>query len=412
MNPKTAPGAESEEGIALILALFFSFMAMGIVVAGHTLNRASRTDTDTQFRTSAQANQFARSGLVEGVGWFRRQTSQPVTQFLPALDEEAEVEVLDTDDPEIGLVRDFRISGNLWGRYEIWRPAVGGENDDEQRAAFRELFQAEDTGLSRRSRSEGTAWLIRSIGYVYTRNDPEASFRERPNRILASQALEAEMIRRKLSPPGAAAITVGSGRNAHANTQSRIIGGDGAGIYYPAGTGRPTTGPRRETRVTGTPPTSQASDVDVSIEGVFGLSYEDLKATANATIYDVRDIPVPIPTNGLVVIEASSVDFDSTSPLLGTGIVVVKGNCRISQGSNSFFNGLLFVDGNLIQRAPSTITGAVVCTGNFNIQGSGDFAEIIYDQSVLDAIAREFGQYRFLGAFRPVFEQDVRDAMR
>ncbi|MEO0478496.1 MAG: hypothetical protein AAF196_03360 [Planctomycetota bacterium] len=406
---KTAPGAESEEGIALILALFFSFMAMGIVVSGHTLNRASRTDTDTQFRTSAQATQFARSGLVEGVGWFRRQTSQPVTQFLPVLDEQAEPAVFDTDDPSIGLVRDFRISGNLWGRYEIWRPSIGGEGDDEQRAAFRQQFQAEDTGIQRRTRQAGTAWRIRSVGYVYELNDPELDLRERPNRVVATTALEAELIRRKLAPPGAAAITLSQGRNLTAGSRTRIDGQGGAGVYYPRRTGRPNT---RGSTLSGSPRRSQGSSIDISYEFVFGLSYPELKATADSTVTTEANYPNPVPTNGLLIIEDSDARFSPQVPLVGTGIVIVRGNCTIEPGSNSAFNGLLYVDGDLTVRAPALINGAVVCSGRVNLLGSGDFVEVTYDSSILEAIQREFGLYRFLGAFRPVFEQDARDSMR
>lgn len=396
---------QKEQGVALILAMLFSFIASGIIISGHALSEANRKRTDTNFRTEAQATQFARSGLVEGVGWFRRQTSQPVTNFEPVLDTRAVPAVLDTDDPEVGLVREFRIRGNVWGRYEIWKPWPG--DPDPARQKFRSSLSVQDVGLRRRSSASGTAWRVRSVGYVFELNDENLSFRETPNRVLATTALEAEIIRRRLAPPGAAAITVGDGNSAHVNTRGRIRGGDGAGLYYPAGTGRPTTGPRREQRVTGNPATAQASSVDMSYEAVFGLSYDELRATADAIVTNSGDIPSPIPTNGLVIIEAASVTFDASLPLLGTGIVIVRGNCSIISGSNSNFNGMLYVDGNLIQRAPSEINGAVVCTGNFNLQGSGDYATINFDQGILDALQQEFGQYKFLGAFRPVFERRV-----
>src|SRR5262249_6074810 len=114
-------GRQGERGIALVFALFFTIIALGVTIAGTLFMRANRERLETAFASHGQAVEFARSGLVEALGWFRKQTAQPVTAFQPQLDETARPPVLDTSEPDVGIVREFQISGSLWGRYEVWK---------------------------------------------------------------------------------------------------------------------------------------------------------------------------------------------------------------------------------------------------------------------------------------------------
>src|SRR5690606_8530426 len=91
--------ARGEQGSALLLALFFTILALGLVAVGSTILRSHRTKTETAFRHNSQAMQFARSGLTEAVAWFRRQTAQPVLDFRPIVDPAATPPITDTDDP-------------------------------------------------------------------------------------------------------------------------------------------------------------------------------------------------------------------------------------------------------------------------------------------------------------------------
>ena len=125
-------GAESESGVALILGILFTIVVTGMVLSGSLVMEAHRSKTETSFRLHGQALQFARAGLIEGLGWFRKSKTQPVTDFDPVFDPGANPPVLETIDPEIGIVREFQISGSVWGRYEVWKkwdsdpdPALG-----------------------------------------------------------------------------------------------------------------------------------------------------------------------------------------------------------------------------------------------------------------------------------------------
>jgi hypothetical protein len=140
----------------------------------------------------------------------------------------------------------------------------------------------------------------------------------------------------------------------------------------------------------------------MSAEAVFGVSYGEFKGSADTYITEAQNIPSPIPSMSTVVIEMPEVIFDRDTPLSGTGIVYVKGNCTITAGSNSVFSGLLYVEGNLTMAAPAEIEGAVVVSGGLAISGSGDYATIRFSDEVLNSLRQQVGQYRFMGPFRPV----------
>ena len=106
----------SERGTALIFSLMFTTVVVGIVLTGTLTLKSQIVHNRTLFITNYQAVMAARSGLTEAHSWLRRQTSQPVTAFEPVRDTLANPQILDTEDQDIGMVRDFRISGNLWAR--------------------------------------------------------------------------------------------------------------------------------------------------------------------------------------------------------------------------------------------------------------------------------------------------------
>lgn len=397
--PNAAAARADERGIALILALMFTMIVAGICLTGTTLLRSHIQKNRTSWASKSQALQVARSGLAEAHSWLRRQTSQPVTAFAPLLNTGSNPQVLDTVDPTIGLVREFRVTEKIFARYEVWKR--WDADPDAQRRAWRQQHQCEDVSLLRGASGTGAVWRLRSIGYIYEQLDPDVPFDEAPNRIIASQVASNEYRRLVLTLPGNAAVNVGDGNACHINTNGRIIGGSAAGIYYPTGSGTPTTGPNNAQRVTGTPRLATTNNYDDSYEAVFGLSYEQIRAMATLVITDTSSLPSPMPDNGIVVIETNNtVGFDAAKPLRGTALVIIKGNALIQQGSNSDFNGLLYVDGNLTVREVSTVRGSVVCTGNLTVQGSGSnqYATIQYDGDVLNQLLGRIGNYTVANA--------------
>lgn len=383
----------SERGTALIMALMFTTVVVGVVVTGTLTLKSQITTNRTLFITNYQAVMAARSGLTEALSWLRRQTSQPVTQFAPVLAEGAIPPVLDTEDPGIGLVRDFQISGSLWARYEVWKEWASDPNPD--RLAWRQQFQCEDISEPKAGRDPGAAWRLRSVGYVYRRHDEARAFNEEPNVVLATEMTETDVLRAVINLPGEAAVNVSDGNACHINTNGRINGAEGAGIYFPTGTGRPTTGPRSQARVTGYPALSQTASYDDSYAAVFGLTFAEISSMADMIVTDEADFPNPIPENALIVVDVGSTfNIDSSRPLTGSGLVVINGNTVMNTGNNSLFSGMLYVDGNFTMRAPSEINGSVIVTGNMTVQGSSDYATINFDAEALSNLMSNFGAYR------------------
>lgn len=385
------PAQAGQRGTALILALIFIVFVLGIVGAGTQILQSNRQRTAVAFARDSQALQIARSGLTEARSWLNRQVSQPVLEFVPVLDESASPPILDTIDPDIGIVREFRITGDTWARYEVWKR--WDADPDPTRAAKRVRLQCEDISALRSASGAGAAWNLVCMGYVYHRADSSVAFDVQPNYLIASQMLETEVQRLILQIPGQAAINVGDGNRCHINTKGRVIGGPTAGgIYYPAGTGTPTTGPGGH-RVTGSPALATTLTYDDSFEYVFGMPLSELKSMATMSLTDLSSFPVPVPDGALIVVDRPSMTFNSSTPLRGNGIVVLSGNVTLSPGNLSNFSGFLYIDGNFSMRAPSDIRGAVVCTGNMTLQGAADFATITYDDDTLAALRRSFGSY-------------------
>ena len=388
-----ANNRDSERGTALIFALMFTTIVVGIVLTGTLTLKSQITQNRTLFITNYQAVMTARSGLTEALSWLRRQTSQPVTEFEPQLDTLANPQILDTEDEDIGLVRDFRISGNLWARYEVWKEWAA--DPDPDRLAWRQQFQCFDISQAKAGASDGTAWRLRSVGYVYRRLDENVAFNVEPNLVLATELAETDVLRSVINLPGQAAVNVSDGNSCHINTNGRILGGSAGGIYYPQGSGTPTVGPKNQQRVTGSPALAAGTTYDDSYEAVFGLTFAELSSMADQVITNASDFPNPVPENGLIVVDVgTTMTFDSSLPLNGTAIVIIRGNTTMISGNNSLFSGLLYVEGNLTVRAPSEINGSVVCTGNLTVQGSGDYATINYDGDVLESLMNSLGNYR------------------
>ncbi|MBL8751289.1 MAG: hypothetical protein JNK78_19180 [Planctomycetes bacterium] len=392
-----------ERGVALILGIMFTVIVVGITVTGALVMRAHQQQTKVSFVAHGQAVQFARSGLIEALGWCRKQTSQPVTAFAPQLDTASTPPILETIDPDIGLVREFQITNSIWGRYEVWKPWPG--DPDAARSVWRTQMECEDVSGMRGNLSPGSIWRIRSLGYVFQRVDPNRAFNVAPNHVIGQEMVEVEARRLALQPPGQAAVCSRVGGSVSVQTRGRIIGGSvAAGIYYLNGTGTPSVSGTGSS-VTGTPNQSAATTYADGFEEVFGVSQTELTAMADYVITNAADFPSPVPVDTLVF-STVGMTFTAAKPLKGTGVVAIVGNTTIGAGSYSAFSGLLYVQGNLTIREPSEIQGAVVVTGTITVQGASDYATVTYDDTILAHLRQELGTYRLSSAVARPMAQD------
>jgi hypothetical protein len=406
MNHPIAQGPverSSERGVALILAVLFTILVVGITVTGSLILRSHQAKTKVSFVTHGQSVQFAKSGLIEALGWLRKQTSQPVTAFSPVLDPSSLPPVLDTIDPDIGIVREFEITNSIWGRYEVWK---NWDSDPvSARLAWRQQMECGDISSLRGNLSPGSVWRLRSLGYVFRRVDPNAAFNEAPNQVIGQDMAEVEARRLALQPPGQAALCSRTGSGVRVLTRGRVLGGTlAAGLYYLNGSGTPTVSGTGAT-LTGTPNRSAATAYDDSYESVFGVSFDELGAMADYVVTAASQFPSPVPVD-TVVVSHTGMTFSATQPLKGTGVVVINGNTTIGQGSYSSFSGLLYVQGNLTLREPCEIQGAVVVTGTVTVQGNLDYVTIQYDDAILQHLRQELGTYRLSSAISRPLSQD------
>jgi hypothetical protein len=243
-------------------------------------------------------------------------------------------------------------------------------------------------------------WRIESQGTVFRRPNALLPLGTGPNTRLSGTRIAAEVRRMVIVAPAAAAVCVKTRSGISLGNRARIAGGTKGGVIGLTGTGSPVITGTPE--ITGTPASGTVPSYDDSINTVFGVSLAELKGMADGSYTNAAAFPAPIGDYTLNVV-TGPITFDAARQLRGTGVVVVIGNCTIATGSNSFFNGVLFVQGNLTIRAPIYFRGTVIATGTCDIAGSGgDYSEIDYDAGIISQVLLMLGQYRFsTGAYAP-----------
>ncbi len=408
--------ARSSGGTLLLLVLVVSIMLSGLMLAAHITYRASRRTVEHELNYHGQAVNAAKAGLIDALSWYRRQTVQPVGTFAPAKDLSQSPPVNETDDPDIGLVREYQIStrDHIWGRYEVRartsRDITGERNlagqgrcwyleskgyvferlaADYTPADFYSYYELSD-GVQKRKVGPGT--------YVTEATTPNGMLEERVDvgvvRVLAQATMGTELRRLSVIPPADGAICAGRGDLVTVGNRARINGGSGHGLVCPAGTGSFTIYSGAE--VGGSPATGTAPPETylLDMEDVFGVSSQELRSVSDIYTDDPSTLPDVMPEYGLVFID-SNVTWAETNPLRGTAIVYVNGDVTLDTNSSTYFSGILYVEGDYVQRAPSLVNGTVMVNGSVVVSGLGDYSEINFDPDVRSRVLSVSGQYRF-----------------
>jgi hypothetical protein len=406
----------SRRGMAMVWAIFAVMVIAGIVATGTSSFLAVDRLTAADYSADGQARAVAEAGLVDAFAWFRRQQTQPVTNFAPVRNLAALPPINETDDPAIGLVREYEIMPSLWGRYEV-RKSVAAETftdtDADGRYDNGEPY-VDANGSGRRDPARGTrdvsvdrglpgagsVWKIESHGFIYKRPDQTQPLGTGPNVRLSAVTVAAEIRRLVIVAPGVGALCSRNGSGIVVGSRGRVSGRNKTGVVYKSSTGAPSF--QGGSEVTGTPASATVPTWLDSIQDVFGVSLAELKAMADASYTNPAAFPSPIGDYTLNVVPGP-ITFDAARPLRGTGVVVVTGNCTIASGSNGFFNGVLYVQGNLVVRGPVYLRGTVIVTGTADVAGSGgDYSEIDYDGTIISQVLVLLGQYRFASSsFQP-----------
>ena len=156
----------------------------------------------------------------------------------------------------------------------------------------------------------------------------------------------------------------------------------------------------------GVPGLSSSSSYDDSIQAVFGVGGKALETLADDRITSAAVFPSPVVRNALYHVEVPTLTFSAALPLLGTACVYVKGDVDFAVGSNSYFTGMLFIDGDLTIREPCDLNGTIICTGDVTVWGSSDWINVNYDDEALNQLRNAIGQYRLSAPFRRVMTSE------
>ncbi len=418
---KASRRLRDERGMVLVWVSLCLVTVAGIIVASMGRQQALEGLSEFESASPAHARDVAEAGIVDTLAWFRRQTDQPVAAFTPRRDLTLDPPINETDDPTRGLIRSYEVAPRLWARYEVLigreaesftdengngRFDAGEEFDDANGNGRRdEALGVRDVTERRGETGNGIVWRIESRGSVFRRIDPTIPLGEGVNARISEARLATEIRRMAINMPASAAICAARGDGVTIGARTRIAGGPGAGIAYASGTGSALllTG----AQVTGSPAHTGIPGLDVDVESVFGTDLAGVRAAAGFVTDDVATLPLPLPSASLTVFEGS-LTFNEKRPLRGTAILVVTGDCTIETGSNSFFNGVLWVGGNLTVRAPTLLTGTIVVSGKADLRGlGGDHVEVQQDDEVVHRLLQTLGQYRFAKAIHRVEGEDA-----
>lgn len=389
--------------------VFFVVVLLSILAmmpVGIRLIELSQKETKQQLSTTAQADNVARAGLIDAVSWFRRQTPQPVRSlsdpvaypypdaaFYPRVS--TITALSDTIDEAVGLVKEYQLAEGtgLWARYEVLRQTSNNVADPATHNA-RAVHDITDKRVEGYSAGEGLCWSLESVGYVYRLRDPNVAFNVAPNQVVAKSRMATEIRRLTMTLPLNAAVIVNNRSNVTLNANGRITGGAFCGLGYYTGSSGPTVSGGQ---YTGTP---NRQDIDgagvngsITTQNFFGLTEKELKLMADYSVANLSSLPVPYPSMAVVFIE-NNVTFNSSRQLRGGGLLYVKGNLTLDAGSNTLFSGLIFVTGNATVNGPALISGSLAVQGSLTMNGSGDVAEVQYDDGILNSARQQIGQYR------------------
>lgn len=432
------------KGTMLVMVMVSMIMLSGIMMASVHLFKSQDQILEHELHYHGQAVNAAKAGLIDALSWFRRQRVQPVEEdqagnggFDPLRDLLASPQINDTDDPFIGLVREYEISTteNLWERYEIRKKRVLPANPPARLNQSIVGVQDITNQHNDDSGNMGRFWYIECKGFIFQRLDPnyqpdqfyyiyedaDGHRRRKDNgslviencpqnseldekidlnavRILASAKMATELRRLTVTPPAMSALCATRGDQIRLENRSRVLGGAHFGIAYTEGTGSFYRHSGAELEGSPAYKAIPSDDYPIAMEEVFGMSKEDLQLLSDIYIEDPSDldsIPDELPDYALVYIDGN-VTFSAAKPLRGmAAIVFVDGNVTIEASSSSYFTGILYVNGNYTQYAPSLVNGTVMSSGGITVSGSGDYAEATFDPGARQRILTISGQYRF-----------------
>lgn len=369
------PRPRAQRGSALVWAMLFVIITCGMIISHTAFLAANRKDIDARYRQQTLSATFARSGLTDALGWFARQPTQPVVEFRPQLEPEADPPLLDTLDPTLGLVREFEVHSGLWGRYEV------------------RLEEVLDISAERGATTAGSAWQLRARGYVYQREDPNRSFDQAPNRLIAASALQSEMRGIPITMPAEAPLIIDDVANLSVGLRGDIRGGDKPGyvaIRNTLGLLDVLVG-----LVSGTPSKVINNTIKLAPDQVFGMRLDRLRNFSDYTYLPGQRFRSDY-RSGQVVYVQGDLTLDRPLQTDGPILLIVGGNLSVPAGSDVHLQGIVYVGGNADVRGPFSLKGSMIVAGAAQFAGFGSTGDVVleYARSAVDHVRAAAGRYR------------------
>jgi hypothetical protein len=410
----------NQKGFSTLIALGIITLVFLMILSGLIMVNLAGKLISKQLLYQGQAINAAEAGLVDALNYFRRQPGA-VTTFDPKFDPDAlPVPFDDTQEGEagVGIVRDYHVSdlGNVCARYEVRRQDLDGSGTIEADEKGRGV---QDVTLNRGKLTApaGNVWLLESHGYIYVDptgncdlnpddDVPEPNYyywnkwqwREGIPSVLVRKTLRSQIQRMSITLPGQAAVysrvatTIDIGNAGGDNV--RLLGGPGGyGIKYETATGVANRNPASDVQGGLGPEGTAAAPFPDDILQVFGVTQAELISSADGVFTSASDAQLPDSWTLRLYVIKGDATWTAASPLIGSGLLVVLGNCTVPAGST--FQGFIYATGTYTQQGPSIVSGAVMAKQGITIFGAGDTAEVDFDINVINQVQAEMIQYRF-----------------
>jgi hypothetical protein len=435
------------QGQAMIMAVIFMTVAAILVPIGMKLVSDSSKKASQQEFSVADAENIAKAGVESSLAWFVRQSTQPVAYYafggltpnptyttswidqpfnptpVPGATDVAGAQVTvvgaDTINSNIGLVNQYQISGNIWGRYEVVRQpneAIGTVTATPQPNAVHDVsgYRVPNGAVANGS---GLVWSVYSTGYIYKNLNSAIPYNQYPNQVLARANVVGEL--RKLAynaPAPAAIVTYNMGNIIFGSTNGRLssqVTTGGALIGYACAAVSNITG-KPVTTVTGeingnikTSAVSLSSPVSTTLNpvNIFGMTESDIQGIANFTGNSSQGTTLVINSSQgyQLYYYKGNLTYDPCTTgvygsLEGAGILYVNGNLILKDscgGNGNNFNGVVYCIGNVYIGSNSSVYGTIIATGSVSITSSSStgigYAD--YDQSAVNQVTSQVAIY-------------------
>lgn len=370
-----------EQGSALVWAMFFVSLTTGILVAHSFELSANRRTMDTRYRRLDLARSVAESGLTEATAFMRRQPVQPVVQFAPQLDPEADPPVDETLDPTVGLVREFEVQGNLWGRYEVRKD------------------EAVDVSASY-GETAGTVWDVGARGYLWQVVDRKVPFDQHPNRVLSVQTIRTELRGLPVDTPANAAIILLDPSRITMAAGGKIDSDGSPAVAYRAPAGPLPIAPL-DAAISGEPTALALPGLQVDVSSIFGMRPERVKNLCDLVLLSPRQVWGRVLKDQALFAPADLTLQPTWSSLRGRMLLVVNGDFTAQAGNNSDFSGIVFVAGNASIEGPFRFRGTMIVGGRLEVGGTGDAVQISYAAAEVQTLRAALARYRVSRDVRP-----------